>query len=198
MTSSKRPSRRTLLGGLLAAAGLAGTGFATKLVPSEDSGNSNLPEAKSPGGTRFVSSTYFVDQYTLHTPGRGPERHKGDQSLLRGTLLTADGERAGELFASAVTMPGPIDDRAGRTPRMETQNLNLNDGTIVAIGTVFAQADIPNIYTVVGGTGSYTGARGTYQFDHNPLVARPEGRAAIVLNLAIEPAVSPGSHGRQL
>ena len=194
MTSSKRPSRRTLLGGILAATGLAGTGIAAKLIsPVGNDGSSPGEEQVLPGSRLAVSRTRFLDKYTVHTAGSPAERHKGDQSLLRGTLITTAGERAGELFASAVTMPGPIDEHSARTPRMETQNLHLGDGTILAMGTVFAQADIPNIYTVVGGTGSYAGARGTCQFDDNPLVARPEGRSTIVLNLTIEPADATGS-----
>jgi hypothetical protein len=200
MTSGKRPSRRTLLGGFLAATGLAGTGIAAKLLPTtgSDDGSLSARERTAPGSQVAIETTFFLDQYTVHTAGAAAERHRGDQSLLRGTLITSAGERAGELFASAVTMPGPVDDRSARTPRMETQNLHLSDGIIVAMGTVFAQADIPNIYTVVGGTGRYAGARGTYQFDDNPLVARPEGRATIVLNLTIEPVDATGSVRRQL
>jgi hypothetical protein len=65
------------------------------------------------------------------------------------------------------------------------------------MGTVFGQSDIPNVYTVIGGTGSYAGTRGTYQFDENPNVARPDGRARISLALTIEGGVSH-SPGRQL
>lgn len=194
MTSSKRPSRRALLGGFLAATGLAGTGLAAKLVPlAEGDRSSRDAEAATPGTRAVLSTTYFLDQYTVHGGGTATERRKGDQSLLRGTLITATGERVGELFASAVTMPGPIDGLAARTARMETQDLHLNDGTILAMGTVFARADIPNIYTVVGGTGRYAGAAGTFRFDHNPLVARPDGRATIALDLTIEPVAATGS-----
>ena len=194
MTSSKKPSRRALLGGFLAATGLAGTGLAARFVPLTPGDGSSADREPGTPGTRAVhSATYFLDQYTVHGAGTAGERHKGDQSLLRGTLITAAGDRAGELFASAVTMPGPVDQDSARTPRMETQNIHLSDGTILAMGTVFARADIPNIYTVVGGTGRYAGATGTYRFDDNPLVARRDGRATIILDLTIEPVGATGS-----
>jgi hypothetical protein len=95
-------------------------------------------------------------------------------------------------------MPGPLDDDSLRTPRMETQNLHLKDGTILAMGTVFAQTDVPNIYTVVGGTGAYAGARGTYRFDDNPLVARSDGKGVITLDVSIDDAAVVRSDGRLL
>jgi hypothetical protein len=131
-----------------------------------------------------VKATLYLDRYTLHSTAGGAARQKGDQSLLRGTLITEDGEAIGELFASAVTMPGPIDGVSPRTPRMEFQTLQLNSGTLMAMATVFAQSDIPNVYTVVGGTGAFAGARGTYLVVDTRPVARPVGRATITLDLA--------------
>ena len=164
------------------ATGLAGTGLAAKFgIPLLADGD---PDASEPESPSLAASTLYLDRYTLHSNGRGPERHKGDQSLLRGTLTTDDGARAGELFATAITMPGPIDGDSPRTPRMELQTLQLTDGTIMAMGTVFAQSDIPNVYTVVGGTGRYLGTRGSYRFDENPAVARPDGRSSIVFDLS--------------
>jgi hypothetical protein len=68
---------------------------------------------------------------------------------------------------------------------METQVLRLEDGTITAVGVVFAAVDVANVYTIVGGTGRYAGARGSYSFDNNPNVARPQGRAAINFNAQV-------------
>ena len=65
------------------------------------------------------------------------------------------------------------------------QHLVLPDGTLIGTGTAFAQADRPNLYTIVGGSGRYTGARGSYQFDNDPSVARPEGRATITFDVTV-------------
>jgi len=182
MTERKRRSRRSLLGGALALAGLVGSGLATKLQLAD--GAETEAAAQTPGDGKSVAATHlFLDRYTLHSSGSGIERRKGDQTLLRGTLLSAEGEKVGELFASAITMPGPVDEDSPHTPRMEMQTLQLRDGTILAMGTVFAQDNIPNIYTVIGGTGHYAGLRGTYTFDDNPNVARPVGRSALHFDL---------------
>ncbi len=168
MLSSNRRSRRTLLGGLLAATGLAGSGLAAKFAPWASTDDDPSATAATPRAPERFSETLYLDQYKLYSGGRGPERQKGDQSLLRGTLLTASGERAGELFATAVTMPGPVDTGSPHTARMEVQNLHLHDGTILAMGTVFGPSNIPNVYAVIGGTGRYTVLAGATSLTKTP------------------------------
>lgn len=127
----------------------------------------------------------YLERYSMHTGegGRGAQRKRGDQTVLRGMLTTADGERFGEVFASALTMPGPVDADSPHTSRLEIQNFHLRDGTILGMGTAFAQVEVPNLYTIIGGSGKYAGARGGYTFHHNPSVAAPEGQAAITFDL---------------
>jgi hypothetical protein len=169
---------------LFAITGVVGTGLAARLGPFGAAASSTAPGDGGNETAALASAGLYLDTYILHTAnrGHGVERQKGDHSLLRGTLLTPSGEKAGELFASAITMPGPVDIDSPHTPRMEIQNLQLSDGTILAMGTVFAQSDIPNVYTVVGGTGRYARLHGTYTFDDNPNVARPNGRAVITFD----------------
>jgi hypothetical protein len=185
--SARGTSRRSLLGAALAVTGLAGTGFAAKLTRGDGTEDGDRLAAGSPQEVApSAPSVLYLDRYSVYTAangGRGGQRSKGDQTVLRGTLTDADGARAGEMFASALTMPGPIDDDTPLTPRMEIQNLHLSDGVIIGMGTAFAQTDIPNVYSVVGGSGRYHGARGVYTFDHNPNVARPEGEATISFDL---------------
>lgn len=165
--------------GMLAATGVAGTGIVSKLLPS--SGDEPLAVRDSPATPSVALKPLYLDRYTSFSSGA--DRRSGDQSLIRGTLRGDDGEIAGELFASSVTMPGPAAEGLPKTARMEFQNLHLADGTIAAMGTVFAQADIPNIYTIFGGTGRYATMRGTYRFDEHPGVARPLGQATIVFDV---------------
>ena len=178
MEAGKRP-RRSVLMGMLAATGLAGTGIVTKFAPS---GGDTSTVRDTPPSPQDAIAPLYLDRYTAF--GGGANRKSGDQSLIRGTLRGDDGEIAGELFASSVTMPGPAAEGLPKTARMEFQNLHLADGTIAAMGTVFAQADRPNIYTIFGGTGRYAALRGTYQFEDNPGVARPLGQATIVFDIS--------------
>ena len=183
MASMMQASRRSILGAALAFAGVAGTGMATRLRGGEGSAPS------SSGGSRSAPAipTLYLDRYLVRTGERtrGAQRMRGDQTLLRGTLTTETGDQAGEIYSTAFTMPGPVDNESPRTSRMEFQNLHLADGTILGMGTTFASADIPNIYSVIGGSGRYAGARGAYTFDHNPSVASPEGRAAIRFDVVL-------------
>lgn len=183
MTSRFHASRRSVLGAALATVGLAGTGAAARFgtsVQRDDESDSSRMAAGAP-----AMPTLYLDRYTTHTGdrARGAQRRKGDQTVMRGTLTTEAGDRVGEIFTSAMTMPGPVEPDTPDTPRMEIQNLQLNDGAIMGMGTVFAQSDIPNTYTVVGGSGRYAGARGGYTFDDNPSVASPQGRATITFSL---------------
>lgn len=179
MAANSRP-RRSILMGMLAATGLAGTGLVAKFVPSDGEDTSAVKEV--PEALPVGIAPLFLDRYTAFSGGAN--RKSGDQSLLRGTLRDDTGEVAGELFASSVTMPGPATEGMPKTARMEFQNLHLADGTIAAMGTVFAQADLPNVYTIFGGTGRYAALRGTYRFDENPGVARPLGQATIVFDVS--------------
>ncbi len=167
--------------GMLGATGVAGAGLVSKFLPS--GGDEGPEQVRDSSTTPFDAiKPLFLDRYTAFSGGAS--RKTGDQSLLRGTLRGDDGAIAGELFASAVTMPGPAAEGLPKTARMEFQNLHLADGTIAAMGTVFAQGDLPNIYTIFGGTGRYAGVRGTYRFDDNPGVARPAGQATIVFDVS--------------
>lgn len=180
MTTNHGTSRRSVLGAAFAAVGVAGTGLAAKLGHAADSDSATEQDPDPP-----TVPTLFLDRYALHVgaSGRGSQRAKGDQTLLRGTLVDASGTRVGEVFASAVTMPGAADVESRGTSRMEVQHLELADGAIVATGIAFAHSDVPNVYTVVGGSGRYVGVRGSYTFDHDPTVTRPVGTASITFDL---------------
>ena len=179
MAAGNRP-RRSVLMGVLAATGLAGTGLVAKILPSGGDEGA-VVRTTSPAPTEALKDLY-LDRYTSFNTGAG--RKGGNQSAIRGTLRDDSGEIAGELFASSVTMPGPAAEGLPKTARMEFQNLHLADGTIAAMGTVFAQGDIPNLSTIFGGTGRYATLRGTYRFDENPGVARPLGQATIVFDVS--------------
>lgn len=164
--------------GMLAASGVAGSAVVSKLLPSS---REESPAASVSSATLGIGALY-LDRYTTFSGGAA--RKTGDQSLIRGTLRDDAGEIAGELFSTSTTMPGPAADGLPKTARMEFQNLHLADGTIAAMGTVFAQGDLPNIYTIFGGTGRYAGLRGTYRFDDNPGVARPLGKSTIIFDVS--------------
>lgn len=193
MALHRTGSRRSFLRrAAVATTGLAGSivalrfGVFTGGEPEAAPNTAAVADRAAPGGVESpILTALYLDGYKLHTAGRGAgaQREKGDQTLLRGALTAPDGSPAGELFASALTMPGPVIPDAPQTSRLEMQNLQLRDGTLIGMGAVYAQDDLPNRYTIIGGSGRYAGLRGTYLFENNPSVARAEGRARLTFEL---------------
>ena len=103
-------------------------------------------------------------------PGRLPTR--GQLAVPFGQLADADGAVVGSL--QSVAVPGTGD-------RSVLHTLTLPDGTILGIGP--HALDGP--YAVVGGSGRYAGAAGSY--DLAPLANEDDGHS-IVINLQLPEA----------
>lgn len=92
--------------------------------------------------------------WRLETPGRRPGEaiQAGDHGVVYGDLLDAQqGHVLGQFYGSRLAMHG----QAG----VEVHTFVLPGGTIVGMGTsVLGEA----VFAVVGGTGSYAGAKGSY------------------------------------
>ena len=106
-------------------------------------------------------------------PGTAPRRRqasRGDRATLVAELYDARGQRAGELFGAAFALRSP-GEPAGRE-RLELHTFELAEGTIVGSGTAGLGE---GTFAVLGGTGRYAGARGTYR------ISRPDGEPAEVV-----------------
>ena len=137
---SERSTRRGALGrGVALLGGLVGLGAATEAT------------AAPPGATTLA---FHVRGLTHDRRGL---RRRGDPLTLQGELLDRPGgRRVGELHAAAFTLRGP----GGAGPsELELHTLVLEDGTLVGSGTGDAGG---GAYAILGGTGRYAGARGSY------------------------------------
>ena len=84
----------------------------------------------------------------------------GDRQTGHAELFHAPGGRpAGELHIAAFTLHGPGEPRAGDAERLELHTFVLENGTIVGSGALGRRG---GEFAVLGGTGRYAGARGTY------------------------------------
>ena len=84
---------------------------------------------------------------------------RGDRLTLRAELLHRPGGRAvGELHGASFALRGP-GAHASDTERLELHTFKLRDGTIIGSGTSGA---LEGEFAILGGTGRYAGARGTY------------------------------------
>lgn len=84
---------------------------------------------------------------------------KGDAYSVYGELLDADGVRVGEFFAACVAIDSPFQLTGDGVGSLEIHTLVLGDGSLIGMG---AGTGAERGFAVVGGTGAYVGARGSY------------------------------------
>jgi hypothetical protein len=171
MSEANGTTRRNLLGRLaLLAGGAFGAGIAGKAVvdAAGSEGHVTVPTRRRVGRTLELRG---VD-WRLTVPGTRP-----------GTLPPADavpvpsgrivvGRRELGTFRAAA-IPG-----LGAAFQLHT--FDLQDGTILGIGA--SRLDDAD-FAIVGGTGSYAGATGTYRARQSPRNAGGDGTAEFMLNL---------------
>ncbi|MGH9278259.1 MAG: hypothetical protein ACRD12_09140, partial [Acidimicrobiales bacterium] len=121
-------------------------------------------------------------------PGQLPDR--GHRLLGQGEHVDApDGVRVGEFYATAFGL-----DSAGRAgpdgqATLELHTFNLDGGSIIGTGTARAALDATDTFAIVGGTGRYVGARGSYTAVQQPHELGGDGTATFTLTLITEEAL---------
>jgi len=148
---SASTSRRALLARAGLVAGIAGAGAVGLKAtgePSAASGGPTLP--------RVVHGRDWRVVFAGLAPGTAPSRDT--PRLPKGTLFDDDGARLGLLESSLLPSTGGL---------THLHRLDLGDGGLVAVGPGNLDAAT---FVIVGGTGRYLGASGTYH-----AVQRPRG-----------------------
>lgn len=165
-------SRRSLLGrGLVGLAAAVGIGA-----------GAGVTAARTSGGAESGSRTIRLDGrgWTLTTPGRrlGERIAPGDRSTVHGQLL--DGGRVvGSFLGSRVAAPsasGGLEADAS----LELHTFTLDGGTILGMGSALPGA---GVFAIVGGSGKYANARGTYTAEQQAFELGGDGSATFVLTL---------------
>ena len=146
------------------------------------------------GREAFQSSdkpTNATESFTLS--GRGWHIHSrdvargrlptgGERMLAYGNLHAVEGEeRIGEFLATYFSMHQP-----GRFASLEHHTFNLVDGSIMGTGTTKAGLDTVDEFAIVGGTGRYAGARGTYTVRQSHHEFGGDGTATITFQVIRE------------
>ena len=160
-TASRR-SFVTRAGLALAAALGAGAGAGVTLKLNGDDGDDRI--------------TLRAQNYSAQIPGKrfGERPMPGEALHVYGDLFDAANRPLGELRGSSVPMAAP-----GQA-HVETHVFSLAEGTIMGMGTIL---DTESVFAIVGGTGKYTGARGTYTSKQRPRGLGGDGTADIVIEL---------------
>ncbi len=110
-------------------------------------------------------------------PGELPS--EGDRISVSGDLTDdVKGERVGEFYAAAFAIGGGSQPAHGE--RLELHTFKLPDGTIIGSGTA---GQLEGVFAILGGTGAYAGARGTYVARQRHQDFGGDGSADFVLKL---------------
>lgn len=177
--------REALKRGLLLIGAAAGVGTAGKVVAGAD-------KAAAPtqgGGRRAEQLTLHGRQWHVSStglrPGELPDR--GHRLLGQGELVDRPGgTKVGEFFATSFGIDSP--GRAGPdgAATLELHTFNLAGGSIIGTGTARAALDADDVFAIVGGTGRYVGARGSYVARQQPQEFGGDGTAEFTLTVITE------------
>ena len=153
------PSRRSLLkGGLLGIAGVVGwkAAEATSGGYSPDAAGAGSAGSLKLGGSGFRFTGEPTEAGALN---------------MHGDLLSPAGAELGSFHSA------PPVAAAGPAAAAQFQTFELRDGAIFGIGAAPAQGESTTTFAIVGGTGKYSGAGGSYVADLRPVDAGGDGSA---------------------
>lgn len=106
---------------------------------------------------------------------------KGESYSVYGELLTSpDGGKCGEFYAACLAIDSPFQVTGAGIGSLEIHTLVLAGGSIVAMG---AGGGAERSFAIVGGTGKYTGSRGSYTASQDTYGLGGRGTAALKLRL---------------
>jgi hypothetical protein len=171
--ANETSSRRSLLvRGLVLVAGALGVGAA------RDSGTARAATSGVKGSELRLYGRNFHLHAPSHPAGRVPaggERHSG-----YGELLDRPGGKAvGHFTAAHLTHESPF---AAAASSLEIHTFTLSAGTIHGLGAVTRGAE--GHFVILGGTGLYAGAHGSYVARQQPRELGGNGTAEFHLTLA--------------
>jgi hypothetical protein len=178
-TETSGQTRRRLLGRLgLVLGGVAG---AVGYAAAGASARRDLGLAvttPTPKATQQVSLVVRGQDWRLHGLGRTPGQipGKGDMPAPLGRLVDGRGRPAGSFRAAP--MPGPA-------AMFQLHTFELTDGSLLGVGGgPLSEA----VYAVVGGTGRWAGASGSYVARQFPREAGGDGTAEFSFTLTVQEA----------
>ena len=177
--------RSVLKAGLAAVGGVFGLGAAGKFASGA------LADDRSSSSERPTQpDSEIIKLHGRHWQISSPSRRAGEfpgageQMLVNGELANdPDGDRVGSFYATyfGLSMPGRTGSDGSSSLQMHT--FNLSDGTLVGTGTATPAHDTEDTFAIIGGTGKYTGARGSYVARQSPAQFGGDGTATFTITL---------------
>jgi hypothetical protein len=127
--------------------------------------------------------TLYGRGFHIHSPGRRagamPAQH--DAGATYGELLAGrGGEKVGEFRAGFLALGTPFGPGKNAPGTLEQHVFDLKEGSIIGLGSATAGK---GAFAIVGGTGRYQGARGSYVAHIRPRELGGNGSAEFTLDL---------------
>lgn len=145
MSEPNGTTRRSALGRMaLLTAGALGVGYAAREA-------TDGPAAATGGARKRNDLTIFGRDFKLHSPNRTPGEKppKGDRATPQGRLVDRRDQQIGDFRSAALPALAAL----------ELHTFELGDGQIFGVG---AGAPGQTTFAIIGGTGRYAGATGSY------------------------------------
>jgi hypothetical protein len=164
--------RQILKRGAIGAASVAALAVAATATQSS---TKSLVSQKTEGATqmRLLGRGWHTDS-TKALP------RKGDRYAVYGELHDGSGIKVGEFFSQNVGVDSPFQITGEGVGSFEIHTLSLPGGTIVGVGIGGGRE---RSFAIVGGTGKYTGARGSYLARQDTIGLGGSGTAELLLTL---------------
>jgi len=163
-------TRRQLLGGAVVAGGAvlgsAACGWAPRIAD---------PQAQAVFRVRGRGLSLASPTFR-----KGIQPIPGERILAQADLATDRGESLGRFYAVFMALAPAACSAAGS---LEEHTFDFGDGTLVGSGLGTRQPEIADTFAIVGGTGRYEAARGTYTAIQHHLELGGDGTAEFLICL---------------
>jgi len=144
----------------------------------------SAPESKPEG--RSEPTLIRARGLRLNAPTfrKGRQPAPGERILVTAELVDATGETVvGQLYGEYVAL-GDNRGGTGSPASLERHTFAFADGTLIGSGAATRDLTTSDSFAIVGGTGRYAGATGTYTARQGPLQLGGDGTAEYQIDLA--------------
>lgn len=159
--------------------GAIGVASVAAVAVAAGAGTSPAKSAVRPTGNgattlRLLGRGWHADTADGKLPG------KGERYSVYGELTDGAGQKQGEFFSQSVGVDSPFELTGEGKGAFEIHTLTLPGGTLVGVGVGGGRE---RSYAIVGGTGKYVGARGSYLARQDTYGLGGDGKAELLLTL---------------
>ena len=168
-----------LFASLAAVLGAAREGFGATEVAEAATSVPNKGKAASPLTNFFGRNWHLVSE----TRGLGELPSPGMRGAVYGELFDSpEGAKVGEFYAATFWVGSPFGESAMSAQALEMHTFRFPDGTVLGMGS---QSGAESVYAIVGGTGRYHGATGSYVASQRTSGAGGDGSADFTFMLQV-------------